>query len=433
MEPLKKVLIITYFFPPCNLTASQRALGWARHLKGEGYQPIIITRNWDVHINKPDDIHIDSGDKLLHLKNDEFEAYFLPYKGNLRDKIYVKYGNRKFKFIRKILSLLELLGHSFTNKSIPFSNIYEFAEKFINEHKDVKALIITGNPFEIFRFGFLLNKKFQIPWIADYRDDWNTSVVTFSRGIFDGILRKFQEHDEKKWVSSAECITTISQNYANKIGNFVNRKGHVLLNGFFEEDVNPYLNEEPFEKFTIVYNGMLYPSQEIEVFIDAFKQLVAAFPLFRKKIELRFPGILYLKEVAKRVSDLLKGFEDIVVMTERIPRMEVLKIQSKAHLLLMVAHKGAKGIPSSKIYEYLGLRKPVLICPSDDDILEETFNKYNLGYLANDKNEAFEHLKQLFEIYLSGNYRHLIANNLYTEQFSRKNQAKVLAEIIHKI
>lgn len=429
---MKKVVIVTYFFPPCNLTAAQRSLGWAKYLKEAGFQPIIITRNWEHHINGPDDMHHDSGKELIHVVNPDFEVYYLPFKGNLRDRLYSKHSKNKYNFLRKMLSFAELFGHSFTNKAIPFSNIYDFTEQYIQQNKDISALVISGNPFEIFRFGYLLNKKFATPWIADYRDDWNTSEVNFSRGFLDGMLKKMQQHDEKKWVKTANCITSISPYYADKIGKFVKKESHVLLNGFFEEDVNQFKNETPFEKFTVVYNGMLYASQEIEVFLTAFKELVLKYPAHRNRIILRFPGILFLKEVAARVALLMKGFEDVLEMTERISRIDVLKIQAKSHLLLMVAHKGAKGIPSSKIYEYIGLKRPVMICPSDNDILEQTFSKYNLGYIAQNELEAIEQLSQLFENYLSASVTKK-ADDTFVAQFSRKHQTKILAEILNKI
>ena len=57
---MEKVLIISYFFPPCNLTASRRALNWAQNLREFGYDPIVITRKWDHEIKNPSDLGKDS-------------------------------------------------------------------------------------------------------------------------------------------------------------------------------------------------------------------------------------------------------------------------------------------------------------------------------------------------------------------------------------
>ncbi len=430
---MKKVLIISYFFPPCNLTASQRSMGWARYLKNEGWDPIVITRNWDNHIANPNDIHKDSGDELIHKVTNEYEAYYLPFKGNLRDRLYSKYGNSRFYLIRKVLSFIELFGSNFNKSFIPYSNLYEFALEFCKKHDDVKAIIVTGNPFEIFRFGYEIHKQTGIPWIADYRDDWTTSEVIFVTGLLNRFLFQFSKRSERKWVSTGACITTVSPYYAQKIGEFVRKAGHVLLNGFFEDDLKTFQNRVLYDDFTIVYNGMLYGSQQIEIFLAGFKKLVDENPEYRQRIKLQFPGILYLKDIAQRVQNFMIGYEDTLLLTERISREQVLEMQARAHLLLMVSHLGSKGIPSSKIYEYLGLGRPVLVCPGDEDILDETFSQYNLGFIANSSDETFDVLNTQFKRYLDGTYEEMQADTHYTAQFARSTQAKVLANLLNKI
>lgn len=430
---MKKVVILAYFFPPCQLTASQRTFGWAKCLKEQGWDPVVITRNWEHHIAGPDDMHHDSGKELIIEENLDFEAHYIPFRGNLRDRLYAKHGKSKFNLIRKVLSFIELLLHHFTNQVISYSNIYDYALDYCKSNKDVKAIVVTGNPFELFRFGYLLHKETGIPWIADYRDDWNTSEVNDSRGFADGLLKKLDVRSEKKWVGTSSYITSISPYYVQKISEFTNRPGKVILNGFFEEDLKKFKDLDLEKEFTIVYNGMLYPSQEIEVFLDALKQFINKHSELRGKIKMKFPGILFLKHVAERVRKLMKGYEDILIMTERISRNEVLELQAKAHLLIMISHRGAIGIPSSKIYEYLGLGKPVLICPGDKDILDNTFSPYNLGEIAYNAEEAYQTIDKYMQIYLDGNYQELKADLNYTGQFSRRNQSASLAELLNEI
>ena len=57
-QAMKKILIISYFFPPCNLTPSQRTISWARLLHKHGYYPIVITRRWDTKINSAKQISV---------------------------------------------------------------------------------------------------------------------------------------------------------------------------------------------------------------------------------------------------------------------------------------------------------------------------------------------------------------------------------------
>jgi len=430
---MKKVLILSYFFPPCNLTASQRSMGWARYLKEQGWDPIVITRNWEQHISSPNKMHCDSGVSLITDTNKFFEVNYLPFRGSLRDRLYSKYGNSRFHLLRKVLSFIELLGSNFNKAFIPYSNLHAFALDYCKKHDDVKAIIVTGNPFEIFRFGYEIHNQTGIPWIADYRDDWTTSEVNDVSGFLNTFLLRLSKRSEKKWVGTSACITTVSSYYAQKIGNFVQKPGHVLLNGFFEDDLRAFQNRVLYVDFTIVYNGMLYGSQQIEIFLAGFKKFVDANPEFRHRIKLQFPGILYLKDVAQRVQNFMLGYEDTLLLTERVSREQVLEMQARAHLLLMVSHLGSKGIPSSKIYEYLGLGRPVLVCPGDEDILDETFSQYNLGFIANTADEAYTVLNTQFKKYLDGKFATMQADTQYTAQFARSTQAKVLADLLNKI
>jgi glycosyltransferase involved in cell wall biosynthesis len=251
--------------------------------------------------------------------------------------------------------------------------------------------------------------------------------------MLNRFLLQLSKRSEKKWVGTTACITTVSPYYVQKIGRFVRKPGYVLLNGFFEDDLQSFQNRTLYDDFTIVYNGMLYGSQQIEIFLAGFKKLVDENPEYRQRIKLQFPGILYLKDVAQRVQNFMIGYEDTILLTERISREQVLEMQARAHLLLMVSHLGSKGIPSSKIYEYLGLGRPVLVCPGDEDILDETFSQYNLGFIANTADEAYTVLTTQFKKYLDGTYATMQADTNYTAQFARSTQAKVLADLLNKV
>ena len=96
----KKVLIISYFFPPCNLTASQRTYNWGKYFKEFGYDPIIITRKWDYPINTPSDIGKSSRSMDIEvLVNEKYKVYNMPYKSSLKDRIFEK-NIERYKFVR---------------------------------------------------------------------------------------------------------------------------------------------------------------------------------------------------------------------------------------------------------------------------------------------------------------------------------------------
>lgn len=430
---MKKVLIISYFFPPCSLTAGQRAQGWANYLSEHGYYPTIITRRWDQEIKMPEDALLSSKDEIIHEKNDRYEVFFMPYKASLRDKLYTKFSGSSLQKLSRVFTFLSLIAENFTLRAIPSRNIYHKAKAWIAENEDVQTVVITGLPFNQFSFGHRLKKKTNIQWIADYRDDWNTSdfIGTSGNGFLSRIVKKLAIRSEKKWVGSAECITSISPYYAEKISNFVNRPGHVLLNGF-ELEV-PKGTIDP-KNFIITYNGSLYDTQPVEEILEVMKRLILE---DKAPILLQFPGAAFDPIQKKRIEISGSAIMDHISITDRIPKEEVLQLQADSDALLMISHSNMKGVPSSKLYEYLCFEKPIIQYPNDFDIVESTLTETGLGICSSSTDELYKTIKQLVDQKFSGtdtNTSEIIKpNKSVIQSYSRQMQTKVLADLLKKI
>ncbi len=429
---MKNILIISYFFPPCNLTASQRVLGWANYLSNFGYYPTIVSRNWDIPINSPEDVLKSTGREVVHQKNDQYEVYYLPYVASIRDQIFSKNKDKKiFQKISKILTFKDQILENYFNRSIPFSNLYDFSLDLIQKEDKYKCLIVSGNPFVQFKFGFLLNKKTGIRWIADYRDDWNTSELISRGNGLKKIISSLQSKSERKWVKSSECIISVSPKYTSKIASFVNKNGEVILNGFDGLNENDIIETDK-RYFTITYNGSLYPTQPIEIVINAIKKIILNKDV-TLKIQLNFPGLGFDKTQKNRVEKAIKGIESNVLITDRILKEDVVKIQKGSDLLLMVSHLNIKGIPSSKMYEYIGLKKQILFYPNDHDIVEQTLKSTGLGVICNNEKEVYLNLLNLILLKQNENSVFNLSKIDQIEFYSRKNQTAILAQLIDRI
>ena len=425
---MKKVLIISYFFTPCNLTASQRSLGWAKYLEEFGYYPIIITRNWELSIEKPEDTGKSTGTDIIHEKNEKYEVYYLPYKSSLRDRLLSTKSEAKWKtLIRKSLTFFEMFLMNFTTTILPYHSLYSFSKKYLSENKDIRHLIISASPFPMFRFGYLLNKKTGVNWLADYRDDWATNEVRVYSNL-EKFLNVFERISEKKWIKSASSVSSISDHYTSKIMNFTNNTGTTLLNGFFEEDFKNFKVVES-KYFSIIYNGTLYDSQPVEVYLSAFQKFLKLHSDHKEHIKFIFAGTAYDKSQVQRIETFAKEFMSNIEITERMPRKDVLEIQNSAHALIMISHTNCKGIPSSKIYEYLALGKPILSYPSDGDIIDDTLGGYNLGFVCNSEEDILNQLNSLFENQFL-NKIGLNPDSKYISKFSRKNQTQLTAKLL---
>jgi len=433
----EKVLILSFYFPPCNITASQRAYSWAKYLGNYGFEPIVITRRWDYPIMQQLDAYRKCGPDTIYEKREGYEIYFLPYKSNLRDKILVKYGDKRFSLIRRLLTLIEILSFNFTNYFLPYKNLYSFACKYLKENPDVKILITSAYPFPMFSFAHKLKRKFPyIKWFGDYRDLWTTrnDSLFIPKDTFWGKIRcKLEPRSEKKWLSNATAFITISEKYVEIIGQFINKPGISVLNGYMEEDFDINITPPAKDEFIITYLGTLKYMQKVEIFLDAYEKAVNHFK-GKVKLKLRFVGTAYEKEADERLRNYTKNYSDNIEITKRINREQALKIQMESQLLLLVSYSGGTGGGTgSKTYEYIGTGKPILLCPTDGNMMEQIVKETGQGFCCNTTEEAYELLVKLVEEhYNSGKITLPCINNEKREFYSRRKQTEILAEALKK-
>lgn len=426
---MQKVLILAYFYPPCNLTGSARPAAWAQHLPEFGYYPIVVARKWEHPVRSPQDLsrHTSDGEEIESSAHST--TIRLPYRGSLKDRIYARHGDARLRLLRRALSFAELVLQNYSLRPIPFRNLYFKAHELLASEPDLEKVVITANPFVLFSFGHRLKQAFpRIRWIADYRDDWNTTELPRERGVLQRLLGNLDSRSEGTWVASASLVTTVSEHYRRKLGAFLNRKTSVLSNGFSEDALQKVSPLERADEFVITYNGTLYASQPIEIFLEGFRLAAQHFGN-RVALRMNFPGLAFSSTQADRVRAAMQGYEERLHITERISRDNVFALQNRSHAFLMVSY-GIKGVPSSKLYEYLCFRKPVFLCPDDGDIIRETLEDTELGVICNSSGEVFRELSRLVEEHLAGQSGAGLGNWEAIIKYSRRNQARALAGML---
>jgi len=425
MDNRQKVLVLSYFFPPCNLTPSERIHAWASYFHKQNYYPIIITRNWDVPIaNATTAIFQSSGKETRSEHHEHFEVHYVPYRQNLRDKLFTSlYGKKSYIFYLLLTFVWNILQLCFFRLSSSYE-MYRFARRFLRSHPDVRLLIVSVSPFELLGMAHKLCRMFGLQWLADYRDDWSTNEMQYADSVPKKILKQVYAHFEKNWLQSATFFTTVSETYRKKLSAFLGKEGVTVANGFM-----PFATEQkkPLNDcFTIAYLGSLYSSQPVELFLSAYKKLINS---GATRIKIIFIGLGKEPPIRKRIETALKGYESYMEITDRIPKQQALEIQQGAHALLAVSYTGKTGIPGSKLYDYIALQKKVILCPSDHDIMEETLHTTGQGILCNDEEDVFLWLQKSYDQFLAGTYEDL-ATGGETEiyKYSREYQTNLLTD-----
>ncbi len=431
---MKKILLITYFFPPSNFAGSYRLASFAKYFHKYGYYPVVVTRQAPENAGSFREMAQNCGRDVIFEKHEGYEVHFLPYKANLRDKILAKYGDKKYVYIRRILSFFEMLLQAVTPYAIPYANLYRFSKNYLKSHNDIHLIITSGKPFQLFLFAHLLSKKFKIPWVADYRDEWNSWVLynNIKISLREKILFLIERFYEKKWTKNAALIVTVTEHWANNIASFLKKDCKVVMNGYDFDSImypiNKMTDKSIHDIYTIVHLGTLYENQQIEIFIDGIIKLIKK----NYKIRCLFPGVINGTQNIDNLIKRTENFKDSFYLLPRIEQNKVYEMMSESDAFLMVGYSQYKGWMSSKVLEYMPFHKPIILCPSDHDIIEDLLNPFSKKIICNTAEEVSQKLKMAIqERELNAIFNE--ADQNYFRRFSRENQAKNFASLLEGV
>jgi hypothetical protein len=430
MSTKEKVLILSYYFPPCNLTPSERIFSWAKYLSKGNYYPIIVTRNWDTPItNSTTDAYKSSGSEVKIEKHDDYEVHYLPYKSSLKDRLFINLDGTKLYIIYLVFALIDHIKNLLFVKHSSFSIFYSYVLNILKTDTSIDKMVVSASPYELFGLAYHIHKERSINWIADYRDDWSTSEVALS-SVYKKKLNLINKYYEKKWLSNCSHFMSVSEHYVNKITLLTGKQGRVLSNGYLAE--NYLVSNDLYESFTITYVGSIYSTQPIELFIKGIIEFIIRNQ--NCKLTIQFVGIKNeLPIINNRIMPYIIGYEKYFVFTERVSKKEAINIQSKSHLLFICSHHKLKGIPGSKLYEYIALRKNVLVYPTDGDIIEKTLMETRQGLICHNMEEMIHHVNNLYQKYDQGVFSKPSFNEAIILTHSREGQTNILIDILKTI
>jgi glycosyltransferase involved in cell wall biosynthesis len=410
-----KIVIPTYYYQPSNLTPVNRIKSWVDYFTKNGCYVTVITRHWQHGISEY--VPISSDLKIERFEN--HEVHYLPYVGNART-------NTKTTLVRKALTLFEQIFQNRNHRLSAYANLFDYTLRYLGENK-ADMVLISGNPFQLFKIGYLANRKYNQKWIADYRDGWTVgNYDAENQNILAKCINAINSRAERKWLSTASTFTTVSGELQKLISNKINKTGHVIFNGFTGNVNNNLDAPEQSATLNLIYSGEIYAKQDYKSLIEAVKLVVKKYGA--DSILLTFLGTANSNH--KIPYAIYEGYTESVKVTNRLPHAEALAVQAGCDAFVMLSHTGLKGIASSKIFDYLKNVKPIILFRNDFDVLEHLTVSANLGIIANSTEELFNKLEKLIEIKKAGRKITAEPNINFIQQFSRENQAKTFLTII---
>jgi len=410
----KKILLITYHFPPYGCIGALRTGKTVKKLTDLGYEVRVISAsNQSLPKNLPMEVDVD---KVFY--TDWFDVNW-PINTLLGAKGVTSLKNKtSSKNIKsKIIGFLKVLYTKFVHIPDQYIGWYFSAVKKSNSIIDAgfipDIIFSSATPYTSHLVAKKVSNKYNIPWIAEFRDLWSDNHNRMS-SLFDRWLEKNTMYNSKAMITVSEPLTQLLVNkYKQPI--------YTIQNGFDAEDFNFEVISKNSQKINIVYTGSIYVGKmdpsPLFIALASNKDL-------QNNVVLNFYG-----NASNFISDLSKKYnlESIVKIHGSISRSEILNIQKKADILLLLTWNSSKekGLLGGKIFEYIASGNTILSIGAFKDTPSEIVVKDKFGIATNDPDE----ITKFISSYKKGEYNNDLINR---NKYDRQLQINKLAEIIDK-
>lgn len=427
----KKILIITYYWPPAGGPGVQRWLKFAKYLPDFGWKPIIYTPENPSYPLLDETLMKDVPENIDIVRTKIWEPYQLAEKLNKSNKKF-KAGQFDVGKNQSWKSKLSIWVRG--NFFIPDARVFwvkpsiQFLEKYIKENK-IDTIVTSGPPHSLHLIGLGLKNKFSnLKWIADFRDPW-TEISYYKHLKLTKSSDKKHRQLESAVFKNADITLATSYTDAENFRK-AGANAFCITNGFDESDGSKKQKalKTTEDKFTLSYIGVLEQLRNPENLWKALDELVRENVEFAKYFSLKFVGriddkILYSIENSNLKNHILNlGYLSHGKAVEEMQNSEML-------LITNFPNESSKGIIPGKIFEYLASGKQILSFGPDKADVSKILDETNAGkhFSYHDSEATKKFILEKFDLWKNGN---LLENTQNIEQFSRKSLTKQLTEIL---
>ncbi len=439
------VLMIAYYFPPLAGSGVFRSIKFAKYLPQFNWKPTVISTDiapngWnftDESLNHEISEDIDViriPDYISTGRNTEINVEeTLQFIKNIlqHDKKAIDIFQAMITSVQGIKQLL-----MFPCSSLIWSiQVVKYIEENVNLNK-TDVIYTTSGPYSSHLVGFYFKKKYNIPWVADYRDPWASnpySSYDYSNPIHNLLFRL-----ENILLHQADCNITIVDSliddYKTKF-NLNDKQIDCITNGYDETDFNELIYNKKTEYFTINYSGLMYLKQHnITPVLKALKELISENRIDRNNLKLRIVG----EGHEKSNLDLVKsyGLGNTFEQTGYVTHKEALQSNLDSDLLLILVgdDKKFKYFYPGKMFEYLRSGKPIIALASQESGVAKILSETQQGevYLSTQIREIKGFILKEYQKWVNRNEtEYVYSDNI--KIYERRYLTAKLADIFCKI
>ncbi len=425
----KRVLIITYYWPPSGGSGVQRWLKFAKYLRKFGWEPIIYTPSNPEYPSEDKSFLKDIPKDITIIKRPIREPYkiyrFLSGKKST-DKIQSSFLSESPTNSRIENFSRWLRGNLFIPDARKFwiKPSIIFLSKWL-KNNPVDIVVSTGPPHSMHLIALGLKKKLGIKWLADFRDPW-TQIDFYHYLMLSKRADTKHKRLEKTVLTNADIISTVSKHCAQELEKIANKEVKIVTNGYDPEDFRK-TQQFDYRSFSITHLGSMNNDRNPEALWIALRNLLKETPGLENFLKIKLIGktdFSVIHDIEK--YDLLNFLENI----QYLPHNEAISLASNSAILLLPINNtpNIMGIMTGKIFEYLALKRPILLIGNNAGdaakTIEETKSGKSFGY-----EETHQIQSYLEEQFIKFKNKSLEVNSQNLEKYSRIELSKKMADL----
>ncbi|TBX65757.1 glycosyl transferase family 1 [Flavobacterium silvisoli] len=429
MTESKKLLIITYYWPPAGGPGVQRWLKFVKYLPDFDVQPIAYIPENPTYPIVDEGLQSEVSDKAIILKHKIVEPYqfasFFSKKKTQKISSGIIPNQKKQSFLEKML--LWVRGNIF----IPDARFLwvkpsvNYLKQYIKEN-NIDAIVTSGPPHSLHLIGLQLKKELNLKWFADFRDPWTT--IGYHKALkLSTYAEKKHKALEREVLNAADTIIVTSKTTKTEFQAITPKPIEVITNGY---DVEKITKQPLDEKFTLAHIGSFLSERNPRILWKALKELVKEHADFRNDFQLKLIGA-----VSQEVLDTISEFRltDYVLNLGYLSHREAVEHQRKSQVLLLIEinSEETKSIIPGKLFEYMVSERPILALGPEESDFAEIITSTNTGvFFTYDEKERLKEL--LFKYYQEYQNRNLKVHAVGLQQYSRKSLTEKLVQILNR-
>lgn len=396
-----RVFVITDLYPPAF---SPRIFSMVKTLKQNGFDVVVFTEEQKKHL------------------------LFKSYEDICPTMRYNLLGNNKIK--RNARRVAELLFEY--KESAMISEIRRTIKKGDLCKPDI-ILCFCYRKFPI-KASYELSRYFKIPFIADCRDmvEQQKGFLNTGTGLatMDRLLEKLIIRQRNRYLKKAHTITTVSKWHKNKLSSYFPDKAiETIYNGYDSDLFCP--SEINTDDFVIIFTGRLINKEfrDPTLILQAVKELETECPRLKLRFYTNEKSADIIKSVNKNIDCHLEIFDFVDHKT--IPYL----LNSSSMIALISSSEkygGGYGMITTKIFEALAMKKPVILSSDTESEAAEIIRMSGHGIASDNKDEIKEFIRIIYQEWEIKGICRSDTNMDFVSDFAREKQNTKMIRIINK-